>query len=140
MHDAIAVGARTFELDSPRLNTRLVAGSSPKRIVFDRSNKISDLTCIHITSDRPLEETLSCLYREDNITSLMVEGGASLLNSFIQAGLWDEAYIEVAAPLGDKGAVKARYCRCCPPKHIKLTATRYINTLKITQSSPKKQK
>ena len=114
VHDAIAVGARTFELDSPRLNTRLVAGSSPKRIVFDRSNKISDLTCIHITSDRPLEETLSCLYREDNITSLMVEGGASLLNSFIQAGLWDEAYIEVAAPLGDKGAVKAPVLQMLP--------------------------
>lgn len=114
VHDAIAVGARTFELDSPRLNTRLVAGSSPKRIVFDRSNKMSDLTCIHITSERPLEETLTGLYREDNITSLMVEGGASLLNSFIQAGLWDEAYIEVAEPLGDKGAVKAPVLQMLP--------------------------
>lgn len=120
VHDAIAVGARTFELDRPRLNTRLVAGNSPMRIVFGRFNNVSGLTCMWITSGRPLEETLNLLYSEYNITSLMVEGGASLLKSFIQDGLWDEAYIEVAAPLGDKGAVKAPVLQMLPDETYKI--------------------
>lgn len=134
VHDAIAVGACTFVLDKPRLNTRLVAGSSPKRIVFDRSNKVAGLSCMHITSGRPLEETLSSLYRDDNITSLMVEGGASLLKSFIDADLWDEAYIEVAAPLGDEGAVKAPVLQMLPNETFKIDGnTIYKYTKKHTK-------
>jgi diaminohydroxyphosphoribosylaminopyrimidine deaminase/5-amino-6-(5-phosphoribosylamino)uracil reductase len=36
----------------------------------------------------------------------MVEGGASILNSFIEAGLWDEANIEVS-PVNITVGVKA---------------------------------
>ena len=45
----------------------------------------------------------------------MVEGGASLLQSFLDAGLWDEAYVEVARfSLGDRGAVPAPAMPCAP--------------------------
>lgn len=109
-HDAIAVGARTAVLDCPRLDTRLVAGRSPLRIVFDRHGIADVDNCLHVTGDKPLAEVLFNLYREHNITSLLVEGGASLLRQFIsdEQNLWDEAYIEVAPIcLGDDGSVKA---------------------------------
>jgi len=107
-HDAIAVGARTAILDRPRLDTRLVAGKSPIRIVFDRRGMATCENCLHIQEDKPLADVLEDLYREHNITSLLVEGGASLLGEFINCGLWDEAYIEISpASLGAEGAVKA---------------------------------
>jgi len=113
-HDAIAVGARTAVLDRPRLDTRLVAGRSPLRIVFDRHGIADADNCLHVTEDRPLGEVLEKLYREHNITSLLVEGGASLLRQFIspdhsgEQNLWDEAYIEISpVSLGVYGSVKA---------------------------------
>lgn len=107
-HDAIAVGGRTAVADRPRLDTRLIAGPSPRKIVFDRHG-LADMDCyLHVTGDELLADVLESLYREHNITSLLVEGGASLLDSFIDSGLWDEAYIEVSAVcLGEKGAVRA---------------------------------
>lgn len=113
-HDAIAVGARTVIADRPRLDTRLVAGRSPIRIVFDRRGIANDDNCIHITEDKPLADVLENLYKDHNITSLLVEGGASLLESFIHPdsldgqSLWDEAYVEVSPVcLGENGTVKA---------------------------------
>ncbi|MDE5801154.1 MAG: dihydrofolate reductase family protein, partial [Paramuribaculum sp.] len=42
------------------------------------------------------------------ITSLMVEGGPTLLQSFIDAGLWDDARIEISpVSLGRDGTAKA---------------------------------
>ena len=40
---------------------------------------------------------------EKNIHSILVEGGAQLLNSFIEQGLWDEATIEVSGQIVQKG-------------------------------------
>lgn len=42
-----------------------------------------------------LPQVLQYLY-EQNLNSLMVEGGAGLLDSFLDAGLWDEAWVETA--------------------------------------------
>ena len=48
-----------------------------------------------------LPQIMDKLFR-NNIQSLLVEGGASLSQSFIDAGLWDEIYIEHAqSVLGD---------------------------------------
>ena len=121
-HDAIAVGAATVLADSPRLDTRHVAGRSPRPVVFDRHGiaagapLLSDArNTVYVNSDAALDETLSQLYSSENITSLMVEGGASLLQSFLDAGLWDEAYVEVARfSLGDRGAVPAPVMPCAP--------------------------
>lgn len=47
-----------------------------------------------------LPQVLQYLYGQ-NLNSLMVEGGARLLESFLDAGLWDEAWVETApAALG----------------------------------------
>ena len=72
-HEAILVGRRTWELDQPSLTTRLWPGKSPKRFVLTKADPSPALP---------------------SITSLLVEGGAQTLQSFLDADLWDEVYIE----------------------------------------------
>lgn len=89
-YQAILVGKNTDRLDHPSLTVRHWVGKNPKRLVIDR----------------PIPELLNNLH-EEGIQSLMVEGGAKLLNSFLEAGLWDEIQIEIGdTPLGEEG-VKA---------------------------------
>lgn len=78
---AIMVGKRTEELDNPKLNVRYWSGKDPIIVRSDSTKTLPDL--------------MRELY-EKNIQSLIVEGGAKLLNSFISAHLWDEARIETA--------------------------------------------
>jgi diaminohydroxyphosphoribosylaminopyrimidine deaminase/5-amino-6-(5-phosphoribosylamino)uracil reductase len=112
-HDAIMVGTRTALLDDPSLTTRYWPGRNPLRVVIDRHGVLPpDLqlfngeaeTVVYTTGD--LREILSDLTRERKVQSLMVEGGACLLQSFFDEGLWDEAYIEVSPTLLGDG-VKA---------------------------------
>ena len=117
---AIMVGTRTALLDNPSLTVRHWAGRSPVRVVLDRTLKLpvgSHLldgavrtlvfTAVEVES-RPnveyvqidfgqevLSQVLQYLYGQ-NLNSLMVEGGAELLESFLDAGLWDEAWVETA--------------------------------------------
>lgn len=113
MHDAIAVGAGTVIADNPRLDVRLLAGRSPRPVIFDRQGLVDESSplrakAVYVGADRPLADTLASLFADQGITSILVEGGAGLLNSFIAAGLWDEAYEEIApCKLGSKGSVKA---------------------------------
>lgn len=113
-HDAIAVGARTVLADNPRLDVRLIEGRSPRPVIFDRHGLVpadhpllaDPRDSIHIDDGAPLADVLAMLYADYGISSLLVEGGATLLNEFIAAGLWDEAYEEVSPDsLGGEGAV-----------------------------------
>lgn len=115
-HDAIAVGAGTVIADRPALTVRLIEGRSPRVVVFDRSSHLENIDAeilkhdntIIINTRRPLKDTLGSLYADYGITSLLVEGGPSLLKQFINSGLWDEAYVETApCTLADKGAAPA---------------------------------
>lgn len=118
--DAIMIGTNTALLDNPSLTTRKWAGNNPVRIVFDRSLrlpknlKIFDHTAktiiftgknvqnyndnIEYVKINPGEDILYTSMKElyeRNIQSLLVEGGAKLLQSFINNGLWDETIIEI---------------------------------------------
>lgn len=114
--DAIAVGAGTVLADSPSLTVRDYAGRAPRPVVFDRHGITpADAAVMRkgaicfCSAERPevgrdvevitdcngLASQLSALYVR-GITSLLVEGGAGLLDGFIKAGLWDEARIEIA--------------------------------------------
>ena len=79
---AIMVGTRTLRLDKPALNVRYWKGNDPERITID--------------SAQSLQQQIRSLY-ERKIQSLMVEGGAKLLQSFLNENLWDEIQMEVAA-------------------------------------------
>lgn len=112
--DAIMTGSGTVIADNPRLDTRLWPGASPRRIILDRRNRLETdcnalrgQSSIHITDSRDLQTIMHDLFH-DGITSLMVEGGPTMLQSFIDAGLWDDARIEISpVSLGSDGASKA---------------------------------
>ena len=117
-HSAILVGTRTAKLDNPSLNVRNWYGRSPIRLVIDRKQSLSPtlhlfdgsvLTFVfteHFHDALPNVEYLPIDFQQDilpqimqilyerGIQSLLVEGGSTLLQSFIDAGLWDEAYVE----------------------------------------------
>jgi diaminohydroxyphosphoribosylaminopyrimidine deaminase/5-amino-6-(5-phosphoribosylamino)uracil reductase len=89
--DAILIGKRTAILDKPLLNVRFWNGNDPVKIIAD-----SNLT---------LKQQLKALY-EQKIQSLIVEGGAKIVQSFLEENLWDEMRIEISPVLLGQG-VKA---------------------------------
>jgi len=115
---AILVGTQTVLDDNPRLDSRDWKGNNPIRIVLDRTGKISNdyfvkdntTKTIIITEEEKLtnseniifenvifdsslpDSILEILYKND-IQSVIIEGGKKTLQTFIDAGLWDEARV-----------------------------------------------
>lgn len=113
INDGIFVGSNTVFADNPMLDTRLWPGKSPKPIIADVRDRLSSsFNIMHrnpliIRRRMPIEDLLHELYRQ-NITSIIVEGGAETLAGFLDSGLWDLARVEIAKrTLGDRGRVKA---------------------------------
>ncbi|WP_034257159.1 bifunctional diaminohydroxyphosphoribosylaminopyrimidine deaminase/5-amino-6-(5-phosphoribosylamino)uracil reductase RibD [Adhaeribacter aquaticus] len=114
---AIMVGTRTALVDNPHLNTREWTGKNPLRVILDKNLRLpehlqifnqSQPTVIYnyikqeaevnrewvkLKEDEPLVENILADLYQRNIQSVLVEGGAALLNSFIKANLWDEAFV-----------------------------------------------
>ena len=108
---AILVGTRTAILDNPSLTTRYWTGANPLRLTIDRKGCLPEnlrlldgSTPTIVYTQESIEEILNDLYNR-NIQSLIVEGGACLLQSFIDAGLWDEARIETAPVFIKQGTI-----------------------------------
>ncbi len=118
--DAIMVGTNTALHDNPSLANRDWSGDSPIRLLIDRSLKVpsdsklfdqSQTTiCYNSVKDESHEynqyvkidfsqdiisQILQDLYKR-KIQSVIVEGGSTLLNSFIHQNLWDEARVFVS--------------------------------------------
>lgn len=91
-HQAILVGRKTFEIDKPSLNVRAWHGTSPKRYVAS-SQSLNLPQDFHLIQSTSVDNILHHLYN-DGIQTVLVEGGAELLQSFINSGLWDECYVE----------------------------------------------
>ena len=135
--DAILVGYNTALRDNPSLTNRLWAGKNPLRVVLDRELKLpndlklydgatrtvvftskeveadlSGVTVVKIDFERGnvAAQVLSALY-EMKVQSLIVEGGASTHQMFVDAGLWDEARIFVS-PVMLVNGTRAAYLRC----------------------------
>lgn len=120
--DAVLVGKNTAANDDPQLNVRYGLGRNPKRIVLDRrleldkshhlfDQSVETIVFNEIKTDADgnikyiaLEDfdryvpqyVLYQLYLQD-VQSVIIEGGAQTLKSFIDAGLWDEARIFTGA-------------------------------------------
>ena len=75
--DAILVGRVTEERDHPQLNVREWKGQNPRRLVIDHAHPLN----------------LESLYAHQ-VQSLIVEGGAETLRSFLVQNLWDEIRVE----------------------------------------------
>lgn len=96
--DAIGVGSGTALTDRPSLTVREFAGDSPRRVLFDRRGRVDDGSRwdFRPTDYGSLLEAMQQLYAQ-GITSIMIEGGRELLQSFLDEGLWDEIRIEQGA-------------------------------------------
>lgn len=118
--DAILVGRRTALLDNPSLSVRHWYGKNPVRLVIDKD--LSLPPALHLFNDHiPTLVFTSAAHEKEKCTeyitldsgkdllpqmmeelyarglqSLLVEGGAKLHQSFIDAGLWDEIFVEKA--------------------------------------------
>ncbi len=114
---SILIGTNTALLDDPELTTRLWPGSSPVRLVVDMELKLpsslkifngkqrtiifntikheedENVTFYQVTEDVSLvHQIMNALYQM-KIQSMIVEGGARLLQSFIDEDIWDEARV-----------------------------------------------
>ena len=114
---AILVGTNTALLDNPSLTNRLWKGNNPTRLVIDTALKLpstlelfnqqqktivfnylqhqehENLFYYQLNRDEDLIQQIVKACFKLNIQSILVEGGATLLQSFINQNLWDEARI-----------------------------------------------
>ena len=88
--DAILVGRVTDDREHPQLTVRHWYGTSPRRLVIDHQHPLN----------------LDSLYAH-RVQSLIVEGGAQTLQSFIDDGLWDEIRVETNYGLAVDGGTHA---------------------------------
>ena len=146
LHDAILVGSSTVIADNPRLDVRLFPGRSPRPVVLDRRGRIASGFLLEDRNDTLLlrdcetvDSLLATLYAR-GITSVLVEGGATVLSSFIASGLWDMARIETSPViLGSKGSVRTPAVECTPLKTCMIGANIidfYTNNSLLTATHP----
>jgi diaminohydroxyphosphoribosylaminopyrimidine deaminase/5-amino-6-(5-phosphoribosylamino)uracil reductase len=114
---AILVGTRTALLDDPALTVRLWSGRDPIRLVIDKELRLSTglklfdgkvrtivfnfvkheegdiVEYYQLSPDSSLVHQVSMALSQLKIQSVLVEGGARLLQAFIDEGYWDEARV-----------------------------------------------
>ena len=139
---AILVGTNTALNDNPALDVRSWSGKNPIRIVLDRSLKIpmnyklfdgsiktivltervretnnENLIFEKIHFSEQLALQIGTVLYSYNIQSVIIEGGAQTLQTFIDANLWDEARVfegdrmffrGIKAPMMQEGVIKQR--------------------------------
>jgi diaminohydroxyphosphoribosylaminopyrimidine deaminase/5-amino-6-(5-phosphoribosylamino)uracil reductase len=144
---AIMIGTNTALFDNPKLNTRDWHGQSPLRVVLDRTLRLpkqlhvfdgsqptlvfteqksqnsNNLNYIQIGFDDKILDTILNELVQRNIQSVIVEGGAKLLQSFIEKGLWDEAMV-FRSDMSFGNGVKAPVL-----KNIPVLSTRLIKSV-----------
>lgn len=124
---SILIGTRTALNDNPELTVRLWDGKNPIRILIDRTLRIprhyhlfdqsvptlifteknklpeNNLEFIQIDfSGYVIQQILNKLYQK-SIQSIIIEGGATTLEMFIENNLWDEARILIGNKTFGKG-------------------------------------
>lgn len=94
-NQAILVGRNTLDCDHPSLTTRHWYGSDPIRVILthDKDTCSGAIAGGTIVTGGDLHDVIAELH-DRGIQSLLVEGGAQVHQQFINAGLWDEAYVE----------------------------------------------
>jgi diaminohydroxyphosphoribosylaminopyrimidine deaminase/5-amino-6-(5-phosphoribosylamino)uracil reductase len=114
---AILVGTRTARMDDPALTVRLWNGPDPIRLVIDKELRLPATLQLfdgrvrtivfnllkheeggmvewyQLAADSSLVQQVSMALTQLKIQSVLVEGGARMLQSFIDEGYWDEARV-----------------------------------------------
>jgi len=126
--DAILIGKQTAITDNPQLSAREWPGRNPIRIMIDRKLEVADNSNIYndqaktiVINEQKTDviNNIHYIQMEDmqyylpqkiayqlylmDIQSIIIEGGANILNQFIAAGLWDEARVFNSAHSWDTG-------------------------------------
>ncbi|WP_457618597.1 bifunctional diaminohydroxyphosphoribosylaminopyrimidine deaminase/5-amino-6-(5-phosphoribosylamino)uracil reductase RibD [Lutibacter sp.] len=151
-NEAVLVGTRTALNDNPSLNVRNWGGKNPVRVIIDRTLKIP-LNCnlfkgsskiIVFTEENPKKridkhvffekidfsedipnQICDVLYTHE-IQSVIIEGGAKTLQSFINKNLWDEAFVFIGDVIFKDGLKSPKLEKV--PTEIKKIST---DTLKV---------
>ena len=127
---AIMVGTNTVIEDNPKLNVRLWSGENPIRLVLDNSMRIPDdlhvfdgsvktivftgskaifnsegknIQLVEVDCSKSIPAQICAYLFQQDIQSVIIEGGAQTLQSFINAGVWDEARIFVGDVIFGEG-------------------------------------
>ena len=113
LEQAIAVGANTALIDQPLLSVREIDAPSPRVVLLDPEGLVGldhpmahlNPVALHVaapnakqivgqhcpwTLDEGLAALLKRLHADFGISSLLVEGGAAVLNAFLREGQWNE--------------------------------------------------
>lgn len=138
---AIMVGRKTALADNPRLDTRMWNGNSPVRIVIDRDLQLpvslhlfdqsiptivftmrekaaeEKTRYIQVAFNEHLAETILLSLYQEGIQSVFIEGGAALLQTFIDSGYWDEARIFTGDKLFQQGIAAPKINGTITEKH-----------------------
>ena len=143
----ILIGTNTALNDDPQLTNRLWNGKSPIRLLIDLHLRLPKQLKIFDGSQRTIifnykeemengltsysklstdgsvcQQILSACYRF-NITSVLIEGGAHTLQTFINEGLWDEARAICNDNLIIEGGVASPILR----QHVKVRSDDYFS-------------
>ncbi|MCD8302430.1 MAG: bifunctional diaminohydroxyphosphoribosylaminopyrimidine deaminase/5-amino-6-(5-phosphoribosylamino)uracil reductase RibD [Prevotellaceae bacterium] len=122
--DAILVGTRTALLDNSSLTVRLWTGTNPLRLVIDPKGTLPQrlrvfdgeastrayvqegaepayashegVTVVKVEYEASMTRKIMDDLAAEQVQSLIVEGGAATLGTFISENLWDEARVETA--------------------------------------------
>ena len=146
--DAILVGRKTVVADNPSLTVRMSKGKNPLRIVIDKELKLNEksnvfddqaetivfnnikstivdkTTYLKADFNNLNQDILNQLYNRD-ILSVIIEGGAITINSFIEKNLYDEIRIFTTDKFLKKGVDSPKL-----PK-VNLIKTSIINNDKL---------
>lgn len=111
--DAMLVGTDTASIDNPQLDTRFFPSRPPLKYVLDKYNALPDhLNMFHepnvarrftmnnhstndiqigLDKNQQLDlSQISTYFYNQNIGSILVEGGGKLIQSYLESHLWDE--------------------------------------------------
>jgi diaminohydroxyphosphoribosylaminopyrimidine deaminase/5-amino-6-(5-phosphoribosylamino)uracil reductase len=159
---AILVGTNTALKDNPSLNNRSGKGKQPVRLVLDMNLRLPDSlkifdqqqkTILFTAGKREDKENISYqpidagkniiqqildVCYQLNLQSILVEGGAQLLQSFIDQGIWDEVRIITNTVLSIPEGLDAPLFLLKPVNIEKLHTDHihyYTNNLKTTPNS-----
>ncbi len=115
--DAILVGRKTVDLDNPSLTTRKWNGKNPIRVIIDphlkiikdshifnslvktyifntiRTHQELNLEWIQIKPNKPFLPTLLSELYQRKIQSILIEGGTTTIQQFIDEQLFDQCFV-----------------------------------------------
>lgn len=131
-NDAILVGRVTDERDRPRLDVRLWSGPDPLRLTLDRNRPFSPEADF---SQPVIPQLFKWLYAK-GVQSLVVEGGAKTLNSFLgNDGWWDAIRRETSPRCVASGTRAPRLPECA----VRVSRSEYDgNTIEVFKKTDRK--